>query len=165
MPNFYKMDDFRHFDKISRPVQMPITSIELLKRTQRSYLIRFRIFFWLCKRFWRKFFCLKKKFLPHPPKNWKWKIYRYLHGFFKVIFLYPIFFKTREKSFTTTSVIIFSKKFASEAALETSFTKLGCDAKCQISAKLTILDILMGFQGPSKCLSHQLNYLNLWKRT
>ena len=169
MPNFYKIDDFRHFDEILRPVQMPLTSIELFKLIKTDTKKLFNSvsdIFLIMQALLTKFFCLKKKKnLRHPPKNWKCKIYRYLHGFFKVIFLCPIFFKTLEKVFKRKSVIIFTKIFVSVVALDTSFTKFGCHAKCQISTKWTILDILIGFQGPSKCLSHQLNYLNLLKRT
>ena len=72
MPNFYKMDDFRHFDEILRPVQIPLTSIELFKliKTDTKKLVNSvsDIFLIMQALLTKNFCCLKKKNLPHPPK-------------------------------------------------------------------------------------------------
>ena len=72
MPNFYKIDDFRHFDEILRPVQIPFTSIELFKLiktdTNKLYNLVLDIFL-IMQALLTKFFLLEKnKFYDTPQK-------------------------------------------------------------------------------------------------
>ena len=74
MPNFYKMDDFRHFDEILRPVQMPLTSIKLFKliKTDRKKLFNsVSNIFLIMQALMTNFFLLEKKNFTTPPKKWK----------------------------------------------------------------------------------------------
>ena len=80
--------------------------------------------------------------------------YRYLHGFFKVIFFSPIFFRKPEKLFKRKFVVLLIPKFASVTPLETSLTKFGCNGSCQISIKLEIFDILINFKAQQNALDN-----------
>ena len=71
MPNFYKIDDFRHFDEILMPVQIPFTSIEIFKLiktdTNKLYNLVLDIFL-IMQALLTKFFLLEKKFYDTPQK-------------------------------------------------------------------------------------------------
>ena len=72
MPYFYKIDDFRHFDEILRPVQIPFTSIELFKliKTDTNKLFNSVLdIFLIMQALLTKLFLLEKKKITTPPQK------------------------------------------------------------------------------------------------
>ena len=101
MPNFYKMDDFRHFDWISRPVQMPFTSIELFKLIKTDTKKLFNLFsdiFLIMQALLTKFFLLEKnKFYDTPQKIENAKSIGTYMDFLKSFFCAQFFSKPGKK--------------------------------------------------------------------
>ena len=101
MPNFCKIDDFRHFNGISRPVQMPFTSIELFKFIKTNINELFDSFldiFLIMQALLTKFFLLEKnKFYDTPQKIENAKSIGTYMDFLKSFFCAQFFSKPGKK--------------------------------------------------------------------
>ena len=101
MPNFYKIDDFRPFDEILTPVQIPFTSIQLFKLiktdTNKLYNLVLDIFL-IMQALLTKFFLLEKnKFYDTPQKIENAKSIGTYMDFLKSFFCAQFFSKPKEK--------------------------------------------------------------------
>ena len=81
-------------------------------------------------------------------------------SFYAFFMLKSVVFSSFDAACKRKSVILLTQKFASVTALETSFTKFGCNAKCQIFTKLSIFWYFDKIPGSVECLWNQLNYSN-----
>ena len=112
MPNFCKIDDFRHFNGISRPVQMPFTSIELFKfiKTDINELFdSFLDIFLIMQALLTKFVLLEKKIFTPPSKKLKMKNLRFWAYFFHLrdhILSHVCLFPTHQAVATYTQKIL-----------------------------------------------------------